>query len=439
MLNSSSLSPLDPGSLAELLASCDSLDPCPDNSALRRYIERGCHNGPPIPLALGESWRGAPAGLVELLAAAPAYCDGYMLAPSGLPDLQRAVVDWLSEDYDVSLAGSPWLIGASPTGTRSLMHAFGAWLGTEHWQGNPLYLTSFTPSWDYRGVFTPLGFVDNPITLAPGEGFAPDLGKIEAAIGSVPPSARQIVVLNAQHNPTAVNWPAELLSSIIRSAADAGAALLIDDAYYGLTDNGTIPSSALNALLETRSAQSSLPFMLVRSLGKQFGCNGWSVGAYLGERESVLGVQRQLAARSLNVGGRMQWALSRWIGSEPAAEDVRARRDLQSRARQVATELLPALNLEPEDIVAGDATPFLVFRVPPEFRGETRPTAAFLAAAAERGVNFSPLLPSASGLGMEQGDDWVRMYLGLGPEAVAEAIERLQPIVAQARPSRHAG
>lgn len=439
MLNSSSVSPLDPGSLAALLASCDSFDPCPDNSALRSYIERGCSSGPPIPLALGESWRGAPAGLVELLAAAPAYSDGYLLAPSGLPDLRRAVVDWLSEEYDVSLAATSWLIGASPTGTRSLMHAFGAWLAGEHWRGDPLYLTSFTPSWDYRGVFTPLGFVDNPITLSPRDGFAPELSQIEAAIGSVPRSARQIVVLNAQHNPTAVNWPAELLRSIIRLAAEAGAALLIDDAYYGLTDNGTIPSSALNALLAARSVQSSLPFLLVRSLGKQFGCNGWSVGAYLGDGESVLGVQRQLAARSLNVGGRMQWALSRWIGSEPAAEDVRARRDLQSRARQVATELLPTLNLEPEDIVAGDATPFLVFRVPPGFRGEMRPTAAFLAAAAERGVNFSPLLPSASGLGMEQGDSWVRMYLGLGPEAVAGAIERLQPIVAQARPSYHAG
>lgn len=437
MLNSFSV--LDAGSLAALLASCDSFDPCPDNSALRSYIERGCSFGPPIPLALGESWRGAPAGLVELLAAAPAYCDGYLLAPSGLPDLQLALVAWLSKEYDVPLGASPWPIGASPTGTRSLMHAFGAWLAAEYWRGDPLHLTSFTPSWDYRGVFTPLGFIDNPIALSPDNGFVPDLGRIEAAIGSVPRSARQIVVLNPQHNPTAVNWPDELLRSIVRLASDAGAALLIDDAYYGLTDSGSIPSSALKALLETRAAGSSSPFLLVRSLGKQFGCNGWSVGAYLGDGESVLGVQRQLASRSLNVGGRMQWALSRWIGSEPAADDVRARRDLQSRARQVATDLLPALNLGPEDIVAGDATPFLAFRVPPEFRGETRPTANFLAAAAERGVNFSPLLPSASGLGMEQGDNWVRMYLGLGPEAVAGAIERLQPVAAQARHSHHAG
>lgn len=439
MLNSFSNSPLDPGSLAALLASCDSFDPCPDNGALRNYIERGCVSGPPIPLALGENWRGAPAGLIELLSAAPAYCDGYLLSPSGLPDLQLAIVDWLSGEYDVPLGSPSLLIGASPTGTRSLMHAFGAWLAGECWHGDPLYLTSFTPSWDYRGVFTPLGFIANPITLSPDDGFVPDLTRIEAAIGSVPRSARQIVVLNPQHNPTAVNWPAALLRSIIELASDAGAALLIDDAYHGLTDSGTIPSSALNALLETRVADSSSPFMLVRSLGKQFSCNGWSVGAYLGDEKSVLGLQRQLAARSLNVGGRMQWALSRWIGSEPAAADIKARRDIQSRARRLATDLLPAWNLEPEDIIAGDATPFLVFRAPPAFRGDARPTASFLAAAAERGVNFSPLLPSASGLGMEEGDTWVRMYLGLGPEAVAGAIERLEPIVAQDRHRSHAG
>jgi aspartate/methionine/tyrosine aminotransferase len=439
MLNSFNKPPLEARSLAALLASCDRLDPCPDNIALKDYIERGCDNGPPIPLALGETWQGAPAGLVELLSAAPAYCDGYLLSPSGLPELQRAVVDWLSEEYDLPLGSTSLLIGASPTGTRSLMHAFGAWLAGERWRDDRLYLTSFTPSWDYRGVFTPLGFIDNPITLSADNGFAPDLAQIEAAIASIPRSARQLVVLNPQHNPTAVNWPADLLGSVIQLASDAGAALLIDDAYYGLTDSGTIPSSALNALLETRGAGPSSPFMLVRSLGKQFGCNGWSVGAYLGEEESVLGLQRQLAARSLNVGGRMQWALSRWIGSEPAADDVTARREVHSRTRHLATDMLPALDLEPEDIIAGDATPFLVFRVPHAFRGETRPTAAFLASAAERGVNFSPLLPSASGLGMEQGDSWVRMYLGLGPEAVAEAIERLKPISAQGRHRSNAG
>ncbi|HEX9964828.1 MAG TPA: pyridoxal phosphate-dependent aminotransferase [Allosphingosinicella sp.] len=439
MSNSFSQAPLDPGSLAALLASLDSFDPCPDNSALRHYIEQGCLHGPPIPLALGESWRGAPAGLLELLAAAPAYCDGYMLAPSGLPDLQLALRDWLSKDYGVALGSASLLLGASPTGTRSLMHAFGSWLAAEPWRGERIHLTSFTPSWDYRGVFTPLGFVDNPIALSADDGFAPDLARIEAAIASVPRSDRQIVVLNPQHNPTAVNWPAEQLSSIVRLASDAGAALLIDDAYYGLTDSGTTPSSALRALPEARGAGSSPPVLLVRSLGKQFGCNGWSIGAYLGDEESVLGLQRQLAARALNVGGRAQWALSRWIGSEPAAADVSARRDLHRRARQIATEMLPGLGLDPGDIIAGDATPFLVFRVPAAFRGEDRPTASFLAAAAERGVNFSPLLPSASGLGMEQGDSWARMYLGLGPEAVAEAIGRLEPIAARGRRRSHAG
>ncbi|MBV8687179.1 MAG: aminotransferase class I/II-fold pyridoxal phosphate-dependent enzyme [Alphaproteobacteria bacterium] len=439
MLNSSSSSPLDAGSLADLLGGCDGFDPCPDNAALRNYIEGGCREGPPIPLALGETWRGAPAGLVALLSEAPAYSDGYLLAPSGLPELQRAIVAWLSDEYRLPLASSPLRAGASPTGTRSLMHAFGAWLASECWRGERLHLTSFTPSWDYRGVFTPLGFVPNPIALSPRDGFAPDLRQIEAAIASVPRSARQLVVLNPQHNPTALNWPDDLLRSIVRLASEAGAALLIDDAYHGLTDSGTTPSSALNALLETCGAEPSLPFLLVRSLGKQFGCNGWSVGAYLGGEESVLGLQRQLAARSLNVGGRVQWALSRWIGSEAAAADIKARRDIQSSARRAATDMLPALGLGPEDVVAGDATPFLAFRVPPPFRGEPRPTASFLAAAAERGVSLSPLLPSASGLGMEQGDSWVRMYLGLGADAVAEAIERVEPILAQDRRRRHAG
>jgi aspartate/methionine/tyrosine aminotransferase len=439
MLNSSSQVPLDPDSLAALLASCNSFDPCPDNSALKNYIEQGCRYGLPIPLALGETWRGAPAGLLALLAAAPAYCDGYMLAPSGLPELQLALIDWLSKEYNVPFSSSPLLVGASPTGTRSLMHAFGSWLTSEYWRGDQIYLTSFTPSWDYRGVFIPLGFIDNSITLSADNGFAPDLAQIEAAIASVPRSARQIVVLNAQHNPTAHNWPAALLKSIVALASAAGAALLIDDAYYGLTDDGTLPSSALNVVLETREAESSAPFLLVRSLGKQFSCNGWSIGTYLGNEPSILGLQRQLAARALNVGGRAQWALSRWIGSAAADADIAARRALHRRSRQIATTMLPDLGLAPDDIIAGDATPFLVFRVPAAFRGELRPTARFLEVAAERGVNFSPLLPSASGLGMEQGDSWVRMYLGLGPEAVAEAIERLKPVVAAVRRADHAG
>jgi N-succinyldiaminopimelate aminotransferase len=439
MLNSSSRAPLDSRSLAALLASSDGFDPCPDNVALERYIEQGCGHGPPLPLALGESWGGAPAGLLDLLAAAPAYCDGYMLSPSGLPELQRALVDYLSADYGVALGSAALPVAASPTGTRSLMHAFGSWLAGEHWRGERIHLTSFTPSWDYRGVFLPLGFVDNPIALSERDRFAPDLARIEAAIASVPRPARQIVVLNAQHNPTAINWPAGLVRSIVRLAFDAGAALLIDDAYFGLTDAGTTPSSALNALLEIRGGEPSSPFLLVRSLGKQFSCNGWSIGAYLGDRGSVLGVQRQLAARALNVGGRAQWALSRWIASDAAAAEISARRDLHRRGRKVAMDVLPGLDLSPEDVVPGDASPYLVFRVPAAFRADERPTASFLAAAAERGVYFSPLLPSASGLGMERGDCWVRMYLGLGPEAVAAAVERLKPIAARGGFRNHAG
>jgi aspartate/methionine/tyrosine aminotransferase len=436
MLNSSSDTPLSPANLRALLAAPEQFDPCPDNGMLRAYIDSGCPAGPPLPLALGEAWRGAPSALIDLLAAAPGYCDGYMLAPAGLPDLHDALVGWLSAEYATPLDSGAIQVGSSPTGTRSLMHAFGAWLILDHWRARPCYFTSFTPSWDYAGVFRSLGFIDNMITLCPENGFQPNLDHVEAAINSVPKSARQLLVLNPQHNPTAINWSAATLSSIVAMARDAGAAILLDDAYHGMTDADERPSAALPMMIDAADT-SGAPFVMVRSLGKQFACNGWSIGAYVGSAASILGMQGQLAARALNVGGRAQWALSRWIGSAAAQADVEARRTLQRAARQTATATLPHLGVTSDDIITGTAAPYIIFRTPPSFRKQSHATARFLAVAARHGVSLSPLLPSAQGLGTGHDDSWVRMYLGLGSGPITEAIERLGP--AMIGSTHHAG
>lgn len=426
MLSFSS-APLSARELAALLAVQDRFDPSPENALLRQYIEDGCAHGDPLPLALGETWRGPPQQLIELLASAPFYCDGYLLSPLGLPACQDAVSHWLCRDYGLNLESEALTVGVTPTGTRSVMHAFGAWLINDHWKHQSVHLTSFLPSWDYRGVFCPLGFVDNPIALTPEQGFAPDMNAIDAAIHSVPPSARQLIVLNPQHNPTAIGWSEDIVTSIIEIANRVGAAILVDDAYFGLTDAGVTPTSALRAYVHSaRSKEKTAPFFLVRSLGKQFNCNGWSVGAFVGSAAGILGTQRQIAARNLNTGGRMQWALSRWIDSELADHDVMRRRELQRQARHCADVALADIGLDPCDIIRGDTAPFMAFKVPHAFRNATRPAADFLAHAAERGVYFSPLLPSGGNLGREPGDLWARLYLGVGPQMVDEAIRRSQ-------------
>ena len=194
--------------------------------------------------------RGAPQGLRQQLLSAPVYTDGYQLDRYGLPRLRAVLTERFAGEYGRDFVTAGLDVGVAWTGTRSVMSAFGTWLSIGPWRSRPRVVTYCTPSWDYQGVFRPLGFTPNPVSLGSLPECAPDISRLRDSLAALPADAGNLLVLNAQHNPTARNWSGEELQALIGSL-DHHSAVLVDDAYFGLTDWGVEPSNALSLVLRS--------------------------------------------------------------------------------------------------------------------------------------------------------------------------------------------
>jgi len=402
-------------SLQAMLAETSATDPFPENWRIKRYLECGCPYGAPLPLALGESWEGAPRGLRQHLLNAPDYTDGYQLDRYGLPQLRAVLAGRFAGDYGDVLEPAGIVIGVTWTGTRSVMSAFGTWLRTGPWRNRPTYITFCTPSWDYAGVFKPLGFIPNPVPLGPLPDCPLDVALLRDSLAALPADAANLIVINAQHNPTARNWTVEELEALI-GAITPHHAVLVDDAYLGLTDWGVAPSKALPMVLRETDATACL---LVRSLGKQFSCNGWSIGAYAARPAVMDAISAILSSRCLVAGARNQWALAQWLMDPSSDAAVRARRErLADNRKRMLDGLMRLPGMDPSEISQGAATPFVTFKVPGAYRGSAHPAQEFLDDCAARGIVLSQM-PDPGIL---------RTYIGGEATILNEALERMAGI-----------
>lgn len=231
-----------------------------------------------------------------------------------------------------------------------------------------------------------------------------------------------LVVINAQHNPTGLSWDVSAVRALLRIADRHRAAILIDDAYYGFLDPAEGPTSALRELLAMPEA-AALPWCAVRSLGKQFNCNGWGLGAIVAHPdllEELVNVYR--AEHTYNSGGILQHAMAEWLTDNAAVSAYLAsERNFYAASRAAAITGLVSRGVPVEAIVAGPAGPYLLYPVP---RGWPDRASYLRSCGLEAGVLMSDVWPSVRPLGPQAGRH-VRMYLGREPGLVAEACRRL--------------
>ena len=396
---------------AELLEHAVRPNRLPDTEWLSQFRDRGTGREP-IMLGLGERWEGIPAALVAGLAGAPPSAHGYQLSMYGLPQLRSVLRDYIRDTHRLPGPDDRYEVAVSWTGTRSVMRDFAELVAARLGDGPPPLALAVAPAWDYAGVLEPAGFT--MAYLTPGEegGWLP----APEPIGRWRPEPGRrlgLVVINAQHNPTGLQWSEATVDALIRMAAEHGAAVLIDDAYYGFVDPDTAPTSALRQILDA-----DLPWLGVRSLGKQFNCNGWAIGAVTGP-PGILDdlVNNVRAQHTYNHGAHLQSAMAGWLSDRPAVEAyLAAERTAYDTRRTTALEALARYGVA--DIVAGPANPYLLFPVPGDRRTFLR------RAAVEAGVLLSDAWPAARQLGPHAGRH-VRMYLGREPEELAEAVDRL--------------
>ena len=379
----------------------------PDVAWLTEYLEAGAPAGEPIMLSLGETWSQTPPQLVAALRAVPPDSHGYQISMYGLPLLRRLVKDYVADTQRLPRDGS-WEVAVSWAGTRSAMRDFAVGLR----RGTVL---AVAPAWDYAGVFEPMGFSSAYVPFDPAQHSGPSAADIRAAADAVDDLA--MVVINAQHNPTGANWAPSLVEALIEVAIERGAAILVDDAYFGMCP---VPAtSAMEILLNRLGGRPSpVPWVGVRSLGKQFRCNGWALGVIIAEPGPLDDLVNEVRPQhTFNYAIHLQWAMAQWLAERAAVTAY-----LEGQQDETAVKRAAVLSWLPPAVrartIAGPAAPYLLYPV------DLGVTEYLRCAVVECGVVLSDAWPLAR-IGDTGSTGYVRLYLGPTLDSLLQARDRL--------------
>ncbi|MFI1398141.1 pyridoxal phosphate-dependent aminotransferase [Streptomyces sp. NPDC020681] len=417
----------------------------PDAEMIERYLGAGSPAGELIYLGLGETWTQVAPGLVSALAGPlPSHSHGYIVSQYGLPRLQRTLRSYIASSHRLPSgleAGRDFEVAVTSGGTRNAMFDFARLLQSEPSLGliaesgvTPV-LISTLPGWSYESVVDALGYRSRYLPLWQDNGYQPSTKEFDELLDSViadPGQKPAIIAINAQHNPTGVNWRPDTVRHMIRRALEAGAAVLIDDAYYGVHDPGVTPTSALRILLEELQGappEAHRRWLAVRSLGKQFHCSGWGIGAATAHPDTLDAlVNTVLLTRSFATAVPLQEAMADWL-EDPAAERYREEKNQEFAAKraEVSELVRTRLGYPPDAIHVGDCTAFLCVRLPfPAHRGGEH-LAEFLEECLNKtGVlmGVDRTIADRSGEGAHE-PICFRIYLGPPQEVLTEAVTRL--------------
>ncbi|AXK35658.1 aminotransferase class I/II-fold pyridoxal phosphate-dependent enzyme [Streptomyces armeniacus] len=183
-------------------------------------------------------------------------------------------------------------------------------------------------------------------------------------------------------------------------------------------------SSGLAALAPQRRPR----WLAVRSLGRQFGCNGWGIGAVTGAPDTLEALfGRLLPQHTYATAVPLQAAMAAWLRDEASAAHLAAQRARYAAARAEAVRRLREELRCPDDAyVAGSCAAYLLLRVPPWYAAAGHPDGDYRRhCLLPAGVLLGEGHMSTPGLAPRDPHGHVRLYLGPGEEAVGGALGRL--------------
>lgn len=421
-------------SLAEMIYDNVAPNHLRDTKYLQAYLTS--ENKEPIPLALGETWKRVPDGLINNLKEAASFESGYQISMYGLPSFRNLLTDYIGRSERI--AGDNRLETAVTwNGTRSAMFDFGRYLlKKQKDQKKPVFIST-DPGWDYEGVFCPLGYEIKKIPLSPLNSFQPSLEDFKTAIEDIKKHQGKylsFIVINAQHNPTGNNWSEILVEGIIQLAVIHKCGLLIDNAYYGLTPDSSSKTSALEIVNRNwsiiESAKINNWIFATRSLGKQFHCNGWGIGAIMASPPALdIIVNEYRAVHSYNYNALMQKSMEKWMKSDESTRFLTKLHCESDRKINYINDFFQTkLNYPESSYHIGVYSPYLLFEVPEKYHNEADSINTYIKELFfKTGVLVTdcwatPRKSDLKGKSLK----FVRMYTGVSEDILHEALERLR-------------
>ncbi|MFD3922852.1 aminotransferase class I/II-fold pyridoxal phosphate-dependent enzyme [Streptomyces sp. NPDC058595] len=418
--------------------------PYKDIPLLADHEEQG--HDPAVRLNLGEAHQAPHPALVAAMNSVPAHAHGYLMTPYGWPALREVLRTYITATHrlsGVAEMGVDFDVASCAGHTRSVMPDFGRLLIEEHERarsGSPLrglrarvrsrraIAVTSDFAWDYAGALAPVGFEMRTFRVCREGLYQPDVTEVTEVLARArrETAGPVMIVINAQHNPSGAQWTPSVVRGMIRAALAADATVLIDDAYYGVVDPGVTPTSALRILLqELRGlAPASRPrWLAVRSLGKQFACNGWGVGSQTSSPDTLRELGERLTRRTYP-GGPLEMAMAAWLGNPDSDRFLdHSNERLATRRAEAGRLLADELGYPSDAYYVGECATYMLIRVPPWVVAEGRDYRRLVLARA--GVLLGEAHMSSPGRPPRSQGGHARLYVGAPEEVVTGALKSM--------------
>lgn len=409
----------------------------PDVKYLLKYLSGDSRNTKkvkdPILLTLGETWELTPRQLIEALITEHTEDHGYQLSMFGLPEFRQSLKRYI-EKSERFTCGDRLEVAVNWTGTRSAMYDYGLYLLDQFKETkNTPYFISTDPGWDYEGVFQPLGYQVKYVKLYPDHHFHPLLEEFDRVIQEIkklPNAYLAFIVINAQHNPTGNNWNVSIVQEILKLAAKEGCGVLIDNAYYGYTqyEEKTSPLQIVTKTWNILSSSGVTDLIFAtRSLGKQFHCNGWAIGAITATPKTLdILVNQYRTIHSYNYHAVYQRAMNQWINSSSMNLFLENQHiEKNKKDEYLFRFLLNEIKIPENRFHVGKYAPYLLMEIPHCYH--SRSVSHFIRDLFfTTGVLISSCWALPTKITKQTHLPYIRMYTGVPYEKLKEALKRLK-------------
>lgn len=388
---------------------------------------------PPLFLSLGQSDNTFPAQLSNYLGQSPAFVQGYGLSMYGYPPLRRTLRKFIEQQYQLQpdhYEKGMYEVAVVQTGTRACIFNFVLWLRDNYVNNFTGRLFTFAPGWDYASIFKFGKFETSYLELDANNGFLPDIDNVLHQLNiSLSQREKPVLALNVQHNPTGVNWDEQITQQLLRWCVQHDVPVLLDDAYFAVCEPGVKATAAQAILLNMlqEAGVRNYPWLALRSLGKQYCCNGWGIGI-LSAPPTLADqlVNRYQTIHHYNINGAFQYAMNEWLNSEDADKFVASYNvQIANNRALFKRALIDKLGYEAASFPRAVCTSYQLFPLPKSFG--VNDTGAFIQSCISKaGIVFSDAwpVPHNDKHGMKK-YNYVRCFLGGDGAQLNEAAERM--------------